>query len=132
MFTYQFKPRFRDTDQVGHVNNAVFLTYLELGRTGWIKTIRPSQPNNRFFFIIARIEIDYINPIHAKNEIQGNMWVSKIGNKSWEFSYTLINLENEQIFAKAKSIQVSYDFANDNTTPITDNLRDQLKLLMIN
>jgi acyl-CoA thioester hydrolase len=47
--------RWRDVDNYGHVNNAVYLTYLEEARDRWVReTLGPDVD-----FVIVRIAIDY-------------------------------------------------------------------------
>jgi acyl-CoA thioesterase FadM len=54
--------RFRDCDAMGHVNNAVFSTYLEQARIAILGGLDP--------FILARVEIDFRAELHAGEEIE--------------------------------------------------------------
>lgn len=121
-FSVDIKPRFRDTDSLGHVNNAVYLTYLEFARTEWFLDIFPIDVIEDFNFIIARAEMDYILPVFLKSNITVKMWVSRVGNKSWDFSYTIEDSENGSIHARAKTVQVVFDYKENKTIKINNEL----------
>lgn len=129
MNTYltQIKPRFRDTDAMGHVNNAVFLTYLELARSTWYNELKQKIdiPLN---FILARVELDYRSQITLDHLLEIEMWVSRIGSKSWTFSYRMYRKDDPEIIhAQANTVQVYFDYDNNKTMPIPDALRSELQ-----
>ena len=62
-FTHPIEVRFRDLDALGHVNNAVYLTYLESARIAyWLHVTRRSGLD-ALDMILARVEIDYRSPL---------------------------------------------------------------------
>ena len=123
MYSHKIEVRFNDFDAMGHVNNAVFLTYLEMARINYMKHVVQSNESyihsRKFDFILAHVSIDYKLPIESQFII-AQIWVSKIGNSSFEFSYKLIDEKNESVFATATSIQVSYDYKLKNKEPLPD------------
>jgi len=56
--------RWRDVDAYGHVNNAVYLTYLEECRDRWVRALLGAG----FDFVIVRIAIDYRRELSLKDE----------------------------------------------------------------
>jgi acyl-CoA thioesterase FadM len=58
-FEYELEVLFRDCDPMGHVNNAVYLTYLEAARFAWWRNAFGAQGLKEHGFIVARVEIDY-------------------------------------------------------------------------
>jgi acyl-CoA thioester hydrolase len=128
-FSTQFKPRFRDTDGVGHVNNAVFSTYLEIARSEWYQTLLKNATPRDFSFILARMEVDYLNPIHLGASVVVSMWVSRIGTKAWSFSYLIHDGVSGMEYAKATSVQVAYDYQNNCSVELSGLIREKLHLL---
>lgn len=120
-------PRFRDTDMLGHVNNAVYLTYLEIARSEWFMQIR--HAGSTFTFILARMEIDYTHPIVLGEDIKVKMWVSSIGNKSWVFDYIITSPDGSVMYAKASSVQVFYDYQKNTSRALPDDVRVELERL---
>jgi len=55
--------RWRDVDFYGHVNNAVYLTYLEEARDHWVETTLPGTN-----FVIVRVAIDYRRELSLQDE----------------------------------------------------------------
>ena len=55
--------RFSELDSMGHVNNAVFLTYLEQARLGWFGWVAEEEPMPLRDVILARTEIDFRSPL---------------------------------------------------------------------
>ena len=118
------KPRFRDLDGLAHVNNAVFLSYLEFARSEWFLELHPDASPNDFNFILARVEIDYKSPITIRDHVEVYMQVSHIGNKSWDFVYQIRHRDTKKVFALAKTTQVYFNYIEKLTLPLTEEMRE--------
>ena len=131
VFKTSIQLRLRDTDQMGHVNNAVYLSYLELARVEWLNKFFPLERPEDYNFILARVEIDYKKPITLADKIEVSLWVSRIGTSSWGFDYQIVDKENDQnIYAQAKSVQVSYDYKTQKSIPLPNDLKVILQQTM--
>ena len=93
--------RFRDFDAMGHVNNAVYSTYLEQARIGILGGLEP--------FILARVEIDFRAELHAGEEVEVRSRCSRVGTKSFELEHEI--WAADRLVAEAKSVLVGYDYA---------------------
>ena len=125
-----FKVRFSDLDAMQHVNNAAYLSYLEEGRIAYFNCVLNLPKNNLDFgAVIARIEIDYIQPIIIGSEIEVYTRVSKIGNKSSDIEnlITVKRKDNNLIAAKAVTKLVSYDFEKLISVPITEDVKEKIR-----
>ncbi|MFV2016483.1 MAG: acyl-CoA thioesterase [Candidatus Heimdallarchaeota archaeon] len=125
-FLTHFKPRFRDTDRVGHVNNAVYATYVEIARVDWWTNVKKRNNGNPMSFILGRLEIDYLVAINLGDELSIAMWVSRFGSKSWDFTFLIFNENKTILHAKAKTVQVGYDYNEDKTVVINEITRRYL------
>ena len=56
---FDLDPRFRDTDAMGHINNAVYVTYLEVARQVYWKRLSQADDYRRVPFILAHVTIDF-------------------------------------------------------------------------
>jgi acyl-CoA thioester hydrolase len=108
--------RFRDCDAMGHVNNAVYSTYLEQARIGILGDLEP--------FILARVEIDFRAELRAGEDVEVHSRCSKIGNKSFELEHEI--RAGARVVADAKSVLVGYDYEAGTSVPLTDNQRRRL------
>src|SRR3954471_21131023 len=108
--------RFRDCDAMGHVNNAVYSTYLEQARIAILGGLEP--------FILARVEIDFRAELRAGEEVEVRSRCSHVGTKSFELQHQIWTAD--RLVAEAKSVLVGYDYDRDESIPITDDLRRTL------
>lgn len=126
-FTVDIDVRFRDLDAMGHVNNAVYFTYFEEGRKYFFHHIVQSKSARDFPFIIAHVACDYIRPVQLSDPLSLLMWVSEMGDKSFALAYRLAHREDPSVvFARGKTVQVSYDYQNSRTMPTSADLRAKL------
>ena len=108
--------RFRDCDAMGHVNNAVFSTYLEQARIGILGGLEP--------FILARVEIDFRAELRAGEEVEVRSRCPRIGTKSFDLEHEI--WAGERLVADAKSVLVGYDYEVGASVPLTENQRRRL------
>ncbi|MFN2451545.1 MAG: acyl-CoA thioesterase [Candidatus Dormibacteria bacterium] len=118
--------RFSDTDAMGHVNHARFLSYLEDAR---IALLAASATDDRGLqvsgVILARLEIDYRRPILLEPaHVSCEVWITGIGTASVEMAYRL--RQGAEVAAEASSVLVAYDYAQARSRPLTAAERDGL------
>jgi acyl-CoA thioester hydrolase len=117
--------RFKDLDAMGHVNNAVFFTYFELGREAYMRAIDYPDPGfgeifDRFPFILAEISCQFLQPIRMDDEVTSHIRVDRIGTKSWGFQYLLTRAADGAALATGRSTQVFFDYRTRTSAPVPD------------
>ena len=110
--------RFRDCDAMGHVNNAVYSTYLEESRIGVLGALTE--------FILARVEIDFRSELRMGEEVEVRTRCSRIGSKSFDLEHVIA--AGGRVVAEARSVLVSYDYDRGESVPVPDALRERLGL----
>ena len=120
--------RFRDLDAMGHVNNAVFFTYFEIGRESlWADHISGRIHKANSYFILAHISCDFIRPITLETRLTLNLAVRKIGKKSFDFLYILNDSNDESVeYARGESVQVCYDYSQNRSIELSAEFREIL------
>lgn len=119
--------RFRDIDAMGHVNNALFLTYFEEGRKAFLDEVFGIIEPAQYPFILARISCDYLKPIGLEDAAALRVWVSDIGAKSFTFVYELFDPGNDTcVYAKGMSVMVYYDYDVKKAIPIPDGFKKKI------
>jgi len=108
--------RFRDCDAMGHVNNAVYSTFLEEARIEVLGGLTD--------FILARVEIDFRAELRAGEEIEVRTRCSRIGTKSIELEHEIH--ADGRLAAQAKSVLVAYDYERGQTVPLSEQVRARL------
>jgi acyl-CoA thioester hydrolase len=143
-FVYRLEVRFRDCDPMGHVNNAVYFTYLEQSRfahwrslwpRGWEALSSPKDdprqaravPRHPVIpgVILAHAECDYKRPVKYGETIEVRLRVAKLGRTSFQYEYEIVDAEQRPV-ATARTVQVMYDYENARPMPIPDDIRHSL------
>jgi acyl-CoA thioester hydrolase len=122
--THVEQVRFRDLDPMGHVNNAVFLTYIEQARAALLAEVGAATGLEDMNMIVARVEIDFRAPVRFGQEVEISVHASRFGTKSFDLDYEL-RVEGE-VVAEAKSVQVAYDYARREPVPLPAAWREKL------
>jgi acyl-CoA thioester hydrolase len=126
-FEHEVEVRFCDCDPLGHVNNAVYLSYLEAARFSWWRRVFGPDAFTAHGFIIARIEIDYRKPALPADRLIVRLKIDAIGSSSFTIKYEIANTRTRELIAEAKSVQVAYDYAAARSIPISADLRARLE-----
>ena len=125
-YTHRLSVRFRDCDAMGHVNHAVYFTYLEQCRlTFWRDLTGKGAPGTRV--IVARAECDYKAPAFFGDELDVRVKVSAIGRSSFGLAYEIVHVEKGHLVATGRTVMVSYDYAAGKSTPLPDAARRLLE-----
>ena len=120
-FVHRLRTRFNDLDGMGHVNNAVYLTYVEEARIAFLHPLGPTYEN----LILARAEIDYRSPLRDGEELEVGVRCTKVGRSSFDLEYEL--RAGDRVVAEARSVQVSYDYERQEPAPVPDEWRRNLE-----
>jgi acyl-CoA thioester hydrolase len=130
-FIHRLEVRFRDCDPMGHVNNAVYLTYLEQTRFNHWRSLwgfgDPQTPTEMPGVILARVEADYKRPARYGDTLEIRLLVTEIGRTSFRYDYEIVD-EQRRTVLSAKTVQVMYDYTAERPVPIPDEVRRLLEV----
>src|SRR2546425_10220029 len=105
---------------MGHVNNAVFLTYLEEARLAFLRPLGTDQSA----MILARAEIDFRAPVRIGQQIEIGVRPLRVGEKSFDLEYAL-EVDGHRV-ADAKTVLVSYDYEAGQAVAVPSAWRESL------
>lgn len=100
-------------DAMGHVNNSNYLTYIEIARIRYFDAVLSKGIDfSKQGFILAKASVDFILPIELNDKIEVRTRCSRIGNKSFDLEYEIVNRNHQPAVtvAKAHTILVGYDY----------------------
>ena len=110
-FSLPIDVRFSDLDALGHVNHAVFISYLEHARTQWWLQVLGERRFQEEGFLIARVEVDYRKPVGL---LDGGVRVEvrcvQVGTTSFTLAYRVVRQPDAVVLAEAQTVQVMLDF----------------------
>ena len=114
-FVHRERVRFRDLDSVGHVNNAVYLTYLEEARIAFLSQAAGEDPLG---MVVARIEIDFRSPAELGDTIEVAVTPGKVGTTSFTLHYEL--RAPGRLIAEASTVLVAYDYDKEEARAVPE------------
>lgn len=121
--------RFADLDVMGHVNNAVYLSYFEMTRIHYFKQLVGANWDwHKEGVLLVRNEIDYLQPIILNDDPEIFMTLDKIGEKSISLLYEI--KVNQEIYTKGKSILVCFNSEEGKTIPVPKAMAEALRKLI--
>lgn len=112
--------RFADLDAYGHVNNAVYFTYLETARTKLFHDKFMELMSQSMLFLVVKAECEYKFPITLTDNLIVTLTVSRVGNSSFDIDYEMHN-GNGKMFARAKTVMVCFDNNLQKPVRVPDN-----------
>lgn len=110
--------RFNDVDKFGHINNAVYITYYDLGKTNYIETVCPNVDWDKDAIVVVHIDVDFMDQIFSTDRVSVQTAVTSIGNTSFELTQRIIDSKTEAVKCICHSILVTYDLVNHKTKPM--------------
>ena len=124
---FELHPRFRDTDAMGHINNAVYVTYLEVARQEYWKRISSVQDYRRVPFILANVTIDFRSEALVNEVLAIGIRCEWIGTRSFAFACEIREKTSQRLVAEATTVQVCYDYEAKRSLAVPDALRRALE-----
>jgi acyl-CoA thioester hydrolase len=119
--------RWRDMDAYGHVNNAVYLNYLEEARDAWVEKVLGPVAGDVWHFVLARVAIDFRRELTQDDgEILVRCGLDSIGRSSIRTREEIRTLGGE-VSAEAAAVIVPRDPETGTSRPLTEEERAALE-----
>jgi len=115
------KLRYADTDRQGHVNNAVFSTFLETGRVEMLYAPGNPLASEHGEFVIASLNLDFLTEIHWPGRIEIGTGVRSVGNSSFRLAQGLF--QDGHCAAAAETVIVQMDERTRKSCPLSGKAR---------
>lgn len=129
MESVKIQVRFADIDVMGHVNNAVYLSYFEMARVLiFSKLLGSNWDWNQFGVLLRKNEIEYIKPVTLNEQPIISLKTEKLGTKSFVLSYEL--KVKDEVRTTGSSVMVCFDATKNQTIEIPSKMREILESLV--
>ncbi|NQW02600.1 MAG: acyl-CoA thioesterase [Acidobacteria bacterium] len=109
---------------MGHVNNAVYLTYLENARFALWKA------QGMQGVILARAEVDYRAQARYGDELETRIRLEGLGRSSFRYEYEVVDVATDRIVITARTVQVHFDYEKQEPVELSDAVREKLHRLV--
>ena len=100
-FELRFAVTQADIDEMGHVNNAVYLRWVQDLAAGHWRAAAPEEDRRNLLWVVTRHEIDYKRPALPGDEVVGRTWVGQASPLSYERHTELLRASDGKLLAKA-------------------------------
>ena len=124
MFTEKLRPRFSDTDALGHINNTTIPVWFEGGREPIFRLFIPDLNLTKWKLIIAKIEVSYHGQLFYGEEVEMRTYISRIGNASFDV-YQEVWQQGEKCVSGTAAM-VHFNYQTQGAQKIPDDIRTEL------
>lgn len=126
--------RFNDIDMMGHVNNAVYLEFFDLGKEHFFTEAGVDLYGQDFTLMIVHIDVDFCRQTRFADRIGVTTQVSRFGNKSVEFVQHIVSLaadgsiaDEAHPIATCKTVLSGYSRATQRSAVVPDDIRQRMQ-----
>ena len=118
------KIRFRDLDAFGHVNNAVYFTFMEMARVDYF-TQSAWQAQRISFAVLhrGRSDLPVQSALQLDTPLIVQVRVSRLGNSSFDMEYRFVDESGGAVLATGRTVQVTFDYTANRSVPLPEEWR---------
>jgi acyl-CoA thioester hydrolase len=125
-FAYRRNVEFRDVDSARHVNNAVYLTYLETARIRYLHEALGDEFLYELSLILAHVSVDFRSQARFPERLEIGARVPRIGTKSLVMEHE-VRAGDGRVVAEASSVLVAYDYEADAPMAVPPHWRERIE-----
>jgi acyl-CoA thioester hydrolase len=120
-FQHSLRTRWIDLDAFRHINNAVYLSYIEDARLELLSRWEITQDGKSV--IVASVTIDYYKQVLHPTELIIGQRVSRIGNKSFDITSIVFNKDTQESICQSVITIVCFDFSSNKTVLVYNEIK---------
>ena len=122
--------RYNDQDGLGHVNNAVYSTFLEQGRTAMMHPHFEALGDTHLDMVLARVVIDYLNELTFPGAVDIGTCVIRLGTKSMTLGNGVFKAGTDECVATGEAVLVFFDTSVRKSVEPPPQIRAALEAMM--
>ena len=116
--------RFNDFDALGHVNNSVYFSFYDIGKTEYFREVIPEMSTDlEVGVVIANIQVSFLLPVYPQENVAVQTTVTEIGQKSFKLLQQLVDVDTNEVKCICHTVMVGFDAKTKTTRTISDNWR---------
>jgi len=123
-FTESVDVRYQDHDTMGHVNNAVYVTYMEEARFAYL-TEGLGVPPMDLNMVVANLTVDFRRPVQFDAEVEVAVSVTHVGDSSFTMAYEV--RDSEGVAVEGETVQVALEPDGSGTRRVPQDWRDAIE-----
>jgi acyl-CoA thioester hydrolase len=116
--------RWRDLDAFSHVNNSIFLTYIEEARLQWFQSLPGPWLNEDIAPVLAAMHVNYRRPIEWPAQLVVELFAERVGSTSLTLGHRIVAREDaDRLYADGQSVLVWIDRDGGRPAALPDAVR---------
>lgn len=123
-FVEKFKPRFCDTDALGHINNTMVPIWFEGARDDVFKWFTPDLDLKQWKLILAKIDVNFHGQMFYEMPMEVRTFIGRIGGSSFDVYQEL--WQQEELKASGTAVMVHFDYKAQKTVKIPQQIVDKM------
>ena len=116
-----------DIDAQGHVNNVVYLRWMQEAATAHWEAAAPAEHKARVSWVVTRHEIDYKAPAFVGEALVARTWVGEPSGATWERFIEIRRAGDDRLLARGRSVYAALDRATGRPRRVDADLRRPLE-----
>ena len=129
MHTLPLQIRFNDVDMMGHVNNAVIMEFFDLGKSHYFADagIPVTPEEGDFCVMVVHLDVDFHSQIHYNDRIAVTSEVTHWGNKSFQVTQQVVNIDSGKPCATCHTVMSGYMRSTATSAPIPEEVKEHVR-----
>ena len=122
----RFRVPFCDIDMLQHVNNASYAVWAETARCNYLAEVLKESLASSTAIILARLELDFEQPLDYREEVAVGCRISRLGRKSFDFTYEMWSETRQLRAARGLTPIVAYNYEINASIEIPERWREAI------
>jgi len=129
-FVDTFKPRFSDTDALGHINNTMVPVWFEGARDDVFRWFTPDLDLTQWKLILAKIDVSFHGQMFYEYEMEVRTYIGRIGSSSFDVYQEL--WQQGELRSSGVAVMVHFDYQQQKTVKIPKEIADKMEVYLKN
>jgi len=116
-----------DIDGQGHVNNVVYVRWMQDAATAHWEAVAPEELRSRVSWVVTRHEVDYKAPALVGEQLVVRTWVGEPSGATWERFIEVRRVGDDRVLARGRSVYAALDRVSGRPRRVDAELRKPLE-----
>jgi acyl-CoA thioester hydrolase len=125
MLSETIKPRFQETDALGHINNCIVPAWFEGARDPVFRWFTPDLDVNNWHLILAKIDVSFHGELYYEHPVELRTYVGRIGSSSFDIYQEA--WQHGEKCASGTAVLVHFDHDQKRSRPIPEEIRQLME-----
>ncbi|MFN8586462.1 MAG: acyl-CoA thioesterase [Candidatus Eisenbacteria bacterium] len=117
-----------DIDELGHVNNGVYVRWVQDAAISHWTTDAPPEDQAALVWVVTRHEIDYLRPAMPGDEVRIETWVGPVFGRDFERNTEIFRARDGKVLCRARTLWCPLDRATGRPTKVGEAVRERFSV----